>query len=492
MNRGMIGHLVLEAAPNGEGWQLVRKWKRSGNPGVKFDPVVPWPDPLVGDWAEVEEPAPDECQWILSLPGFGRHQEPSFQTLEDVRESLGRSIEAARANKSAIKEEELEQLDEAVIRLANVLMKLDAQGRGVGFFCPASVNQLPNGKLFLSDFGFRFDRQRSGVPPEWLKNGDEHVYPYEILWDRPPKGTNARDNIDAMLDGAEASSALRAHDQRTFARLVAWLLVGQQRCGEWWSTHGGRLPTTDRAPEIQGKAVWKWIAELLNDAGGVSWTWPQLVERVKAAPPSTHFRKEPPPPPTPPRPFPWIKALLGLAVIGGAYGLWHEWNTIFPPPLPPLTLCKDCPGSSALREPAEELAKLWKSKPASTVAIDQELKLLEAAHTASRSTNADIKAREEECLAALRRTFDGRLYDVCRLEFDELQGADPDIACPRIKALRNLAVRLKSLMDGSATSSATGGESATASSDKASPSRLETPTCLTNLDGFLESYSCPQ
>lgn len=480
---GLIRHLELAPAPGGEHWRLVRQWERSGNPGVRFDPLSSAVDGLLADWKEDDDASQEVCRWTLDVPEAALSDDPRTETPAGWRRRLDELAASRRLRIEDVSTEaDLIELDDLVLELAYSLSALDSQGRGAGFFSPSSVVRLFERKLFLADFGFRWDRRVHSLSPPWIREANDPVVLEErAFWDKSP------DQLDAMLSDPRKRADLRAHDQRTFVRVVAWLLVGPSRYAEWQKSVPGRVPYSEDAPEIRDKAVWKWIVQVLN-ASGPPLSWGELVRLVEADRPSTHFRAPPPSPPPPRRPPVWPKALVSAALIGGVVVLlWQIRKWVFPPPPPPLVLCQDCPGTSGLREPLELLAKHWNSEPASTIGLEEEIVLLETAHAVTPSKVPNVAMQERECLAALRHRQDQRVLEFSKSEILAQSGTGSDL-CVRIEPLHKLSLRLKALAEGASNSLPSSGSGMAAA--PANTSEPESPSCFELLDWHWRMSSC--
>ena len=221
--------------------------------------------PLDVAWAAVKaEPGRFEMAW----PG----NPATARTLADVG-AAARKLHAAGRTVPA-GHPVCRELDAAVFALVTAAGQLARQGWGVGLLTPAGVmlRDGPNcAEAVPVDLGFTWVGEFGDPPwdhspgkPDWL-SADPADNPVSLVWDRPPTEQQFAAPADGPHPKPDEASAVR-----TLARVIAWTLTGSP----------ARDLPDDPAP------VWGVLRAAV--AGDVA-TFDELVDRLRAAPPSTHF-----------------------------------------------------------------------------------------------------------------------------------------------------------------------------------------------------------
>jgi hypothetical protein len=162
-----------------------------------------------------------------------------FECLWDVRNSSN-LLQLRQAVEKAVQSGEIRQadspvgdrLDRVVYLLAQHIASLHREGWSVGLICPENVFYKDDGsEVFLADLGFHWKPARGEPPwdaepgrPEWT----DPNWTYAWLYSRPPLQQQFahRSFAPATWEKQPFAPPTPAEDVQTFARLLWWLVVG--------------------------------------------------------------------------------------------------------------------------------------------------------------------------------------------------------------------------------------------------------------------------
>lgn len=174
-------------------------------------------------------------------PSWFRHPRDSqrFECPWDVRDSCN-LLQLRQEVERAVQSGEIRQdnspvgcrLDRVVHRLAQHTANLHREGWSVGLICPHNVYYKQDGsEVFLADLGFHW-KPKGGEPPweaepgrpEWTEN----KWTYAWLYSRPPLQQQFAHSSFAPSYWRKLpfTPPTPAEDVQTLARLVRWLVVG--------------------------------------------------------------------------------------------------------------------------------------------------------------------------------------------------------------------------------------------------------------------------
>lgn len=313
------------------------------------DPGVVYCEPPLVEGMTVWAPVPSGRGRSFAM-AWGEDEPPRYRTLSDLHAGL-----AARRSALAKDDEELKQLDAAVLELVRLTARLHKAGGSLGFLQTQSVLvcQLRDGaiRVVLPDVGFFWDEEHGLREPKWIA---EPVL--DLLFEHGARRRNA-DGLRGyraaggleMGKRAATQTVAQSEDVRLLARLIAVALAGEETVRSWCGP--GRaflgMPGRDKAPDTLAPIWDQVIAPAL--LGHVA-TCDDLAARLEAARPSEHFLFKPPAPP----PL-WQKAIrraapamAGITVIfaaAAAAPFLYAWMF---PPCNPHVLCKQVCASDPL------------------------------------------------------------------------------------------------------------------------------------------------
>lgn len=285
--------------------------------------VVYLKPPVVGEWpAWSESPGGRKRRYQMSWP---EDQCPEALTVLDMHARL-----APRRASLEPGDDQLQQLDAAILEVVREVDRLHRAGGTLGFVQPDSVMvcRLRDGRLRIvfPDAGFAWDESQGLREPKWIAEPQ-----LDCLFEDGPRRHNAA-SLEAFREIPTAqqgkgrgkdklSAALataQANDVRLLGRLIAVALAGPDEVKRWCGAGRSFLevPGRDRAPDTQAP-VWDQVVtptllgKITSCAG--------LLERLEVAPPSEHYLFKPPAPP----PI-WktivrrtLPGLVGLAALVG-------------------------------------------------------------------------------------------------------------------------------------------------------------------------------
>jgi hypothetical protein len=177
------------------------------------------------------------CAWLKHPSDPQR-----FECLWDVRNSSN-LLQLRQAVEKAVQSGEIrqadfpigDQLDRVVYLLAQHIASLHREGWSVGLICPENVFFKDDGsEVFLADLGFHWKPARGEPPwdaepgrPEWT----DVNWTYAWLYSRPPLQQQFahRSFAPATWEKQPFAPPTPAEDVQTFARLLWWLVVGNDR-----------------------------------------------------------------------------------------------------------------------------------------------------------------------------------------------------------------------------------------------------------------------
>jgi hypothetical protein len=286
--------------------------------------VVYLKPPVVGEWpAWIESPGGRKRRYQMPWP---EDQCPEAMTVLNMHARL-----APRRASLESGDDQLRQLDTAILEAVREVDRLHRAGGTLGFVQPDSVMfcRLRDGQLrvVFPDVGFAWDESQGLREPKWIAEPQ-----LDCLFEEGPRRHNAA-SLEAFRDiptaqqgkgrGKEKLSAAlataQANDVRVLGRLIAVALVGPDEVKRWCGAGRSFLdvPGRDRAPDTQAP-VWDQVVtpallgKITSCAG--------LLERLDVAPPSEHYLFKPPAPP----PI-WKtvirRTLPGLVGLAAAVGL---------------------------------------------------------------------------------------------------------------------------------------------------------------------------
>ena len=279
--------------------------------------------PAVDEWsAWSESPGGRKRRYQMPWP---EDQPPEAQTVLDMHARL-----APRRASLEPEDDQLRQLDAAILESVREVDRLHRAGGTLGFVQPDSVMfcRLRDGRLRIvfPDVGFAWDESQGLREPKWIAEPQ-----LDCLFEEGPRRHNAA-SLEAFREiptaqqgkgrGKEKLSAAlataQANDVRLLGRLIAVALAGPDEVKRWCGVGRSFLavPGRDRAPDTQAP-VWDQVVtptllgKITSCAG--------LLERLEVAPPSEHYLFKPPAPP----PI-WktvvrrtLPGLVGLAALVG-------------------------------------------------------------------------------------------------------------------------------------------------------------------------------
>lgn len=284
-----------EAGIDGTGFGLARVVE----PGVVY--LKP---PVAGDWPGWSESRGNrQRRYEMAWPEDEAPEAITVLSLHDRLALRRATLEAG--------DEQLRQLDEAILEAVRQLDRLHRAGGTLGFvqldsvvFCWTRDGSL---QVVFPDVGFAWDEARGLREPKWIAEPQ-----LDCLFENGPRRHNAAslavfreiEEIGGKAAGKargkdKASAALaaaQAGDVRMLARLIAVALAGPEEVRRWCGSGRAFLavPGRDRAPDTQAP-VWDQVItpallHKITTAAG-------LLERLELAPPSEHYLYKPPAPP---------------------------------------------------------------------------------------------------------------------------------------------------------------------------------------------------
>ncbi|MCC7419768.1 MAG: hypothetical protein IT428_05780 [Planctomycetaceae bacterium] len=373
---------------------------------------------------------------------------PVFQTLVILESRLRQSMQSRKGPDEAL----LAALDGAVRGLLSIAAQLHASSppQFLGLAHPSNILLIgpPDRPPIVGtpDAGFYFDERAGAARPAWLENDAGH---WRFLWDESPLDVNRLISSGRWTVG---------QDLRTIARLIAWLLVGEKRMGEWVGGRSDvplrRIPNPDEADDT-GAGVWRVLGDVLDPTGGAEGriaSASRFAERLTGeSEPSEHFRsglqstnraKSKPGKKAAGPSFlaGFLKAAGILLAVGTVVGVLFLAGRAYldaPAPTSP-TLCPDCPGTTRLRPDLEALHE-FRKETVKPLALDdrlkrlgQELDILKRLHQPNLlHERTQVREREQACLAAVRADFLKELESSANQLLDENRdGTIPTPALP--------------------------------------------------------------
>jgi len=263
--------------------------------------VVYLKPPVVGEWpAWSESPGGRKRRYQMPWP---EDQCPEALTVLDIHARL-----APRRASLEPGDDQLRQLDAAILEVVREVDRLHRAGGTLGFVQPDSVMvcRLRDGRLRIvfPDVGFAWDESQGLREPKWIAEPQ-----LDCLFEEGPRRHNAA-SLEAFREiptaqqgkgrGKEklsvALATAQANDVRLLGRLIAVALAGPDEVKRWCGAGRSFLevPGRDRAPDTRAP-VWDQVVtptllgKITSCAG--------LLERLEVAPPSEHYLFKPPAPP---------------------------------------------------------------------------------------------------------------------------------------------------------------------------------------------------
>lgn len=303
--------------------------------------VVYLKPPVVGDWPGWgESPGNRPRRYQMDWP---EDEPPTACTVLDLHHGL-----APRRATLEAGDEQLRQLDEALLEAVRQVDRLHRAGGTLGFVQPDSLVfcRTRDGSLrvVFPDVGFAWDEARGLREPTWIAEPQ-----LDCLFEEGARRHNAAslavfreiEEISGKAAGkargkdkpSAALAAAQAGDVRMLARLIAVALAGPEEVQRWCGSGRAFLavPGRDRAADTQAP-VWDQVItpallDKITTAAG-------LLERLEVAPPSEHYLFKPPAPPPA-----WkiavrrsLPGLIGVAaIITLLFGAKPVFDWLFPP-----------------------------------------------------------------------------------------------------------------------------------------------------------------
>jgi hypothetical protein len=367
------------------------------------------------------------CAWLKHPSDPQR-----FECLWDVRNSSN-LFQLRQAVEKAVQSGEIRQadspvgdrLDRVVYLLAQHIASLHREGWSVGLICPENVFFKDDGsEVFLTDLGFHWKPARGEPPwdaepgrPEWT----DANWTYAWLYSRSPLQQQFahRSFAPATWEKQPFAPPTPAEDVQTFARLLWWLVVGN-----------------DRNPQ----SLTPFLNLLHAAIEGQVTDMADFLAQLEQCPPSSHFnRARAAASRGPSRPGRRTVLLLGTAaLVISAAGLAYYLLSQTPPTPPPDG--KDgtsnvAPPEEFTQKPYEEQMQYWRNtyNPQSPLTEEQKANLTKL----RLDTLQKIEKKHDELVD---KAFDhAERFNVAR-EFEKLL---KDIELLRSKAIQDPEVEKK-------------------------------------------------
>ncbi|MBA2227685.1 hypothetical protein [Thermogemmata fonticola] len=276
-----------------------------------------------------------------------------YECLWDVRNS-NNLLQLRQAIEQAVQSGEIRQadspvgdrLDRVVYLLAQHIASLHREGWSAGLICPENVFYKDDGsEVFLADLGFYWKPARGEPPwdaepgrPEWI----EANWTYAWLYSRPPLQQQfaCRSFAPPVWEKQPFTPPTPAEDVQTFARLLWWLVVGNDRGPQSLTPFLNLLHAA-----IEGQ-----VADMAD-----------FLAQLERCPPSSHFNRARAVSSRGPSPLGRRTVLLlGAAVLViGAAGLAYYLLSRTPPEGEDRKIIIPSPEEFA-QKPYEEQMKYWR------------------------------------------------------------------------------------------------------------------------------------
>lgn len=320
------------------------------------DPGVVYCEPPLVEGVSLWTPSPDGKGRSFTM-AWPEDEPPRYRTLSELQRVL-----ADRRLELAEDDDDLRQLDDAVLELVRITGRLHKAGGTLGFVQMPSalvcVRRDGTMQIVLPDLGFFWDEAKGLREPKWIAEPS-----LDVLFEHGARRRNAErlaayralPSMDIAARAA-AHAAVQAEDVRLLARLIAVALAGEEKVREWCGQGRALLgmPGRDKAPDTLAPVWDQVIAPAL--VGRIP-SCEELGARLEVSRPSEHFLYKPPTPP----PL-WKRALrqsmpamagvlLILAAVAAAPRL-YAW--IFPP-CNPHVLCTQVCASNPMFGRLDEL-----------------------------------------------------------------------------------------------------------------------------------------
>lgn len=358
---------------------------------------------------------------------------PPRETVAELRERLVKSLVDPAVEPA---ERHLQAIDDAVLGLIRLAIALHEQQQALGAIHPENVILLETGdstEIVLPDWGF-FWAAGFATMPAWLNNNA-----WRFLWDVDLQQAN-------LLDQQGVTSIAVGRDAHTLARVIIWLLLGEEAVGAWSDPHAEApaAVTSMRAGSAEGAEAWEAITAALaapetdfKSAGEAlanlekaleKWRPSQFFHGLRAISRELAARRA--------RARRWVIArrVIAAALVVALSGLaWSGYRSL-PDPPPPPPLCDDCHGTTALRPGLEKLSEARKAALVEGGDSKAEVQALADLFATPLSPQPSFAAKEAACLERLgRATLESVERDYKRLKkrLNEMS-EDPLVDCPLI------------------------------------------------------------